>query len=247
MSAPTKTLCSVSTKFSARTDGFTMIEILTVVAIIAVLAFIGFPALARALETANNGKCKANLKTLASACLAYAADNNGYLPANGPQDKSQSQSHVTRWSRFGKQMAPYGLGSPNKAWACLCPSDKNDLTMRPGSLTSYAIPGSMSPGSRNAGPWAGRGPSPWPRIQQLSYPSRVIMLFEYFGNHYGDPPGSQCIKVGTNPPATLNVAFLDGSVGTYKQDTDAPWMHLEYHWRTPPNTPLSERVHVLQR
>jgi prepilin-type N-terminal cleavage/methylation domain-containing protein/prepilin-type processing-associated H-X9-DG protein len=254
MSAPTKTP-SAASKMVSRADGFTMIEILTVVAIIAVLALVGFPALTRALETANNGKCKANLKTLASACLAYAADNNGYLPANGPVSEGGTNGtrHVTAWSRYKPegalhhQMAPYGLGSPNKAWACLCPSDKNALTMRPGSLTSYAIPGPLSPGSRDCGPDGKHRTGPWPRIHQLNNPGRVIMLFEYFGNHYGDPPGSQCIKVGANPPATLNVAFLDGSVGTYKQDTNAPWMHLEYHWRTPPDTPLSERVHVLQR
>ncbi|MGA1129943.1 MAG: type II secretion system protein, partial [Chthoniobacterales bacterium] len=65
MSVSTKTTCAASTRFSVRPDGFTMVEILTVVAIIAVLALVGFPALQRALETANNGKCKANLKTLA--------------------------------------------------------------------------------------------------------------------------------------------------------------------------------------
>jgi len=220
---------------------FTLIELLVVIAIIALLALLAYPAARKAIDTANNAKCKANLKTLASACLAYAADNNGYLPANGPSDKNLGTSHVTSWARYRSQMAPYGLSSPDKA--CLCPSDKQPLTMRPGSLTSYAIPGSVSPGSRGAGPWAGRGPSPWPRIQQLSYPSRVIMLFEYFGNHYGDPPGSQNIKVGDLPAAKLNVAFLDGSVGTYK--SDAPWFHLEYHWRTPVNAPLADRAHVL--
>ena len=81
-----------------------MVEILTVVAIIAVLAFVGFPALQRALETANNGKCKANLKTLASACLAYAADNNGYLPANGPQDNNRPQSHVEGGGWIGSDL-----------------------------------------------------------------------------------------------------------------------------------------------
>lgn len=232
---------------SLSSRAFTLIELLVVIAIIALLALLGYPALRKAIDTANNGKCRANLKTLASACLAYAADNNGFLPANGPVSEGGTNGtrHVTAWARFNNQMAPYGLASPDKG--CLCPSEDQAFVLSPGRRTSYAIPGPLSPGSRFCGPGFPNS-GPWPRVYQLNNPGRVVMLFEYFGHHYGDPPGSQCIKVGSNPPATLNVAFLDGSVGTYKQATNASWMHLEYHWRNygiGGNASLAERAHIL--
>jgi prepilin-type N-terminal cleavage/methylation domain-containing protein len=176
MNVSTKTPCPASDRFSARPDGFTMIEILTVVAIIAVLALVGFPALQRALETANNGKCKANLKTLASACLAYAADNNGYLPANGPLDNNRPQSHVTHWALYNEQMEPYGIKYPNKV--SVCPDERDTkLCLNTNIWSSYAIPGPLSPGSRWSGPFSARyTKGPWPRIQQFNYPSKIILL-----------------------------------------------------------------------
>lgn len=244
MSAATKAPCAAS-KMVSRADGFTMIEILTVVAIIAVLALVGFPALTRALETANNGKCKANLKTLASACLAYAADNNGYLPANGPLDNNVNTSHVTAWARYKGQMEPYGLKWPNKA--TICPAEDQPFVLNTNRLTSYAIPGPLAPGSRGCGP--SRSSGPWPRVHELFNPSRVILLYEYFGRHHGDKPGMTTDGGGANQPSpTHNVAFLDGSVGTFK--SDKRWMSLEVHWRNygiGGNASLPDRVHVLQR
>ena len=163
--------------------GFTLVELLVVIAIIALLALIGYPALRKAMDAANNGKCKANLKTLASACLAYAADHNGFLPANGPVSEGGSNAtrHVTHWARYNNQMAPYGLAPPDKAF--LCPSEDQAFVLNPGIGTSYAIPGPLSPGSRFCGPgWPNSGP--WPKVHQLNNPRRVIMLFEYFARHY---------------------------------------------------------------
>lgn len=221
---------------SCNPRGFTLIELLVVIAIIALLALLGYPALRKAIDTANNGKCKANLKTLASACLAYAADNNGYLPANGSLATNVATSHVTAWARLGQQMEPYGLKWPNKT--IICPGEDQPFVLNTNRLTSYAIPGTLSPGSRFSGPV-------WPRVNQLNNPSKIILLYEYFARHYGDKPGMTTDGGPANrPPPTHNVAFLDGSVGTFK--SDAPSLNLESRWRNP-SAPLAERVHVLSR
>ena len=220
---------------------FTLIEILVCVAIIALLALLGVPFLKRSIDTANNAKCKANMKTCASAILAYAADNNGFLPPNGPVDKDLKGSHVTHWA-LGKTMEPYGLKWPSKA--TLCPAEDQPHSLRPDLLSSYAIPGVLSPGSRWSGPNYGSGP--WPRISQLHKPARVILLWEFFARHYGDKPGSMTIGGPSNPPPTHNVIFLDGHAGTFK--SDVPWLNLETHWRNYGNggkASLADRVHVL--
>lgn len=62
--------------------GFTLVEIMIVVAIIALLAVIAIPNLLRAKITANDAAAKATLKTLSTASETYATAQNGNYPAN---------------------------------------------------------------------------------------------------------------------------------------------------------------------
>jgi prepilin-type N-terminal cleavage/methylation domain-containing protein/prepilin-type processing-associated H-X9-DG protein len=59
--------------------GFTLVELLVVVGIIAVLIAMLMPALGRARETARRVNCMSNLRQLATAWLAYAQANKGQL------------------------------------------------------------------------------------------------------------------------------------------------------------------------
>ncbi len=60
--------------------GFTLVEIMIVVAIIALLAAIAIPNLLRARVNANEANAQATLKTMATACESYAAANEGNYP-----------------------------------------------------------------------------------------------------------------------------------------------------------------------
>jgi len=64
------------------TKGFTLVEIMIVVAIIALLAAIAIPNLLRAKISANDALAKSTLRTLSTASETFFTANNGSYPAN---------------------------------------------------------------------------------------------------------------------------------------------------------------------
>ena len=61
--------------------GFTILELLIVVSIIAILASIGMPKFANVLQAAQEGSLRGNLGTMRSALSIYYADNQGFYPS----------------------------------------------------------------------------------------------------------------------------------------------------------------------
>ncbi len=59
-------------------SGFSLVELLTVIAIIAILASIIFPVMGMVIGHSNQSACMSNLKQIAIAVQMYKQDNHGY-------------------------------------------------------------------------------------------------------------------------------------------------------------------------
>ncbi len=100
---------------SARAAGFTLLELMMVIAIIMILAGMLMPALNVAKQHANDATTRARIMALSDGATTYAHDNNNLYPGQWNMGKLQwVYGAVNANSLFGSQalaMAMFGLNA----------------------------------------------------------------------------------------------------------------------------------------
>ena len=224
--------------------GFTLIEILVVVAIVGILAALLLPAIGRVRESVNQVKCVSNLKTLSAALLIAAGENNGILPMAIDQSPTQDQPNwmnkvsnsVGRWS------ANVANGGQPNSSIYNCPTTKRKGTGAwPATDPCYGVNTSIM-GEVYVG--TGPDPSSSKSLAALSRLSALALIGDAGGENgimdgdfrmnagafvrNGFPAGTSTLPFQFPAPrhpaprnsnyaaGALNLAFCDGHVETIK-------------------------------
>lgn len=182
--------------------GFTLLELLAVLAIAGVLAALVFTVAAKTLGSAKKAECVGHLSTLGKAFQLYMADN-GLFPQRNPSGQPQD------WIGLFK---PY-LGDNTKVLCCPVPRLVNGKAVEFRSttdtnlVTNYAISYWLAEGlaTGGSGVQARRLPSPL-NIQNMS---KVGVLVDSPNNWLKE---TQPDRVWTGHGGQANVMFFDGHV-----------------------------------
>ena len=193
-----------------RRRGFTLIELLVVIGIIALLAALLLPALARAKEQARRAKCLSNLKQVALGIKLFGQENDGTYPWHMDPAEGGTYGPLAgeSWRHF--LAVSNELDTPK---ILSCPSDNGTRT----TVLDWSdgAEGFTHPANR------GNAVSYFLALDAFEslYPTMIVGDRNILGGTPGncasvaDPPGVPATLLGTNNPNMRWSSSTHGRVG----------------------------------
>lgn len=224
--------------FVAGAAGFTLVELLIVISVIALLICILLPCLERARQQTRAVCCVANLRPWVTAALQYTFDNLGYLPRRGTG--WQPISVISRPEDWFNALPPnfdqptyYNLAltgqiprpGKNSFWICPEASDKPGVF-----FLGYAMNMALST-------WDAPDPD---NINRVGPPESMVFLTDSIGSYCSALPSAKAYSPVARHCGRANVAFLDGHIasfsGTYLGCGVGDPKHNNVRWYVPGST-----------
>jgi prepilin-type N-terminal cleavage/methylation domain-containing protein len=188
---------------------FSLVELLVVIAVIGTLVAVLVPALGRAKDHGNVIACRANLRGIALACRAYAAEHDSRLPTETTLDNPQPDLLAA--------LAGSHIDSPQSFY---CPSEKqehlrwSEANFAAANIGYFYYCCSSRPANRYLSNFMLKN-VPWPRILDDTMPGDTWLASDAW---FADAPTAhRYYKKG------LNYVTLDTSVQMVK---DTPRQHF---------------------
>ncbi|WP_043588879.1 DUF1559 domain-containing protein [Geminisphaera colitermitum] len=184
-------------------NAFTLIELLTVIAIIGILAAIIIPTVGKIRQTARAAQCASNMRQIAMALNLYADEHNDLFP------KAYKNTGDLTWMQ---KIASYvglnkeALGEHRAAGILICPSFK-PVAAR---AVSYLLNGTMNPDVEVGCQWNYR------RSFVVS-PSTTILLVEGNVNSECHGPYGPTNPIERRHSEAANYAFVDSHIERIKE------------------------------
>jgi len=205
--------------FAKRRSGFTLIEILVVISIIAILTAILLPVFVSARHRGRMTACASNLHQISLALQQYAADNSGCEPKFA--------------ARPALQLCP--------VWTLLAPyTHSMEVFHCPEAQGEYeAVGGYDYRGASSVFAYAGDGMTSLPPQRQPRRGSGTVVAVCTAHTRHLDP--NTWAMEGRHFIGPLIVVREDGSASQIQADRVEQWAcHNGQWWRLPENYPLVE-------
>ena len=220
--------------------GFTLAELLVVMAIIAILAAILFPVIGQAQDTARMRICASNLRELGQSFRMYLDDNNGFTSGIKPLSIYGNESAfrpdpIVKY--VGQTLVTKKENNPKRNW--ICPGDRGygnepprwkGVNAQPTSSYFYPYCAYLAwPDNRGAILDVATGSTPKHsprRPDQWARPSRDMLLADSSQNFHRGRKDSSDPSDKSSSAKCINILLLDGHVVTGSwSDWDR---HLQY-------------------